>query len=331
MLMRLREGPLMLASFAATGIMITDTSGVRRKVRGLYTAVSTDEGRTWPHVRLVSDDGPGRAAECTGGGLFIMSERNAEYRGYLSACQGLDGTIHLISSRVHYAFNLKWLKQAPPPIRYAGAPGLRVERVNETFAGPVQFDSEGWADYHGYVGGFNGKGQYTIESLAHHNGINRIVGKGSYEALVKFKNVRYYPAGDDRVSEGLVIWLKDDRSKFVEFAIKENHIKIEVRDAEASESLMDGSQFRGDRGWISGSRQVSFAEPPASASVKVLWNEDDKRLRFLYGFDGCEPVNEIPLSKTGIRFAEAFTESTSIYLMMSNGTVELDNFEIKPL
>jgi len=324
-LMRLREGPLLLASFAPTGIMITDSSGGRRKVRGLYAAMSVDEGQTWPYVRLVSDDGPGRAVECTGGGLFVMSERNAEYRGYLSACQGLDGTIHLISSRVHYAFNLEWLRQAPPPIRYKP---VCVKPVTETFAGPAEFDAEGWADYHGYLGGFNGKGQYTINSLAHHNGINRIVGKGSFEAIADFKNIHYYPAGDG-VSEGLVIWLKDDRAKFVEFGIKEDHIKIEVRDAETSKPLMADSHFRGDRGWIHESRQASFAQPPAAASVKIIWNEADKRLRILYGFNSVGFVNEIPLSKTGIRFAEAFAESTTIYLLMSNGRVDVDHFEIR--
>ena len=67
-LIRLKEGPLLLSSFAKTGMTITDSSGNRRKVRGLYAAVSLDEGKTWPYKRLVSDDGPGTAAECTGGG-----------------------------------------------------------------------------------------------------------------------------------------------------------------------------------------------------------------------------------------------------------------------
>jgi len=45
---------------------------------------------------------------------FTMGPGSAEPRGYLASCQGRDGTIHLISSYLHYAFNLAWL-QAPPP------------------------------------------------------------------------------------------------------------------------------------------------------------------------------------------------------------------------
>ena len=39
----------------------------------------------------------------------MMSETNAEPRGYLSVCQTADGVIQLISSRQHYAFNLPWV------------------------------------------------------------------------------------------------------------------------------------------------------------------------------------------------------------------------------
>ena len=48
-LLRLREGPLFFASFADKGVTITDASGNQREVRGLFTAVSTDEGQTWPY------------------------------------------------------------------------------------------------------------------------------------------------------------------------------------------------------------------------------------------------------------------------------------------
>jgi hypothetical protein len=102
--MRLKEGPLLFASFAS---------------KGLFAALSFDEGETWPVRRLVSDDGPGREVETTDGKPFTLSLENAEPRGYLSICQAADGVIHLISSRQHYAFNLAWLKTPPPaaPVR----------------------------------------------------------------------------------------------------------------------------------------------------------------------------------------------------------------------
>jgi len=112
-LLRLDEGPLLFASFCR-GMKITDVSGEERKVSGLFAAVSHDDGKSFSNVRLVSNDGPGRKLETMDGGLFEMSFSSAEPGGYLSVCQSADGLIHLISSRQHYAFNLKWL-QTPPP------------------------------------------------------------------------------------------------------------------------------------------------------------------------------------------------------------------------
>ena len=40
-----------------------------------------------------------------------MDSAHAEPKGYLSCTQSPDGTIHLLSSRVHYRFNLEWLRQ----------------------------------------------------------------------------------------------------------------------------------------------------------------------------------------------------------------------------
>lgn len=112
-LLRLQEGPLFFASFGSN-MLITDISGHQRKVSGLFAAVSSDGGVTWPNIRLVSDDGPGRSVETLDGTLFTMSFSSAEPSGYLSSTQGKNGIIHLISSREHYQFNLKWLQTLPP-------------------------------------------------------------------------------------------------------------------------------------------------------------------------------------------------------------------------
>jgi len=113
-LLRLQEGPLCLASFASS-LTVTTASGGTRTVSGLYAALSYDNGATWPYIRLVSDDGPGRTVETLDGVTFTLSASHAEPYGYLSSTQGRNGIIHLISSRQHYEFNLKWLATRPPP------------------------------------------------------------------------------------------------------------------------------------------------------------------------------------------------------------------------
>ena len=120
-LLRLKEGPILFVSFAGprnepetAPMLITDASGKQRPVTGLFAAVSFDEGETWPNIRLVSDDGPGTEVETMDGNPFTMGFSSAEPGGYMSVCQGDNGLVHLISSRVHYAFNLAWLKTLPP-------------------------------------------------------------------------------------------------------------------------------------------------------------------------------------------------------------------------
>jgi formylglycine-generating enzyme required for sulfatase activity len=118
-LLRLKEGPIFLASFARK-MTLADASGKDREVSGLFAALSLDDGRTWPVRRLVTDDGPPR--EIDGGGntrRFTLGPDSAEPAGYLSVCQTPDGVIHLISSKQHYAFNLTWLK-TPAPVRKRG-------------------------------------------------------------------------------------------------------------------------------------------------------------------------------------------------------------------
>ncbi|MHC4483273.1 MAG: SUMF1/EgtB/PvdO family nonheme iron enzyme [Planctomycetota bacterium] len=115
-LTRLIEGHLFFASFADKMIM-TDAAGKKRTVSGLFGALSFDDGQTWPVRRLITDGGPGR--KLNGGawtGEFVMSHSNAEPKGYLSVCQTPDGLINLISSALHYQFNVPWLTTPMPPL-----------------------------------------------------------------------------------------------------------------------------------------------------------------------------------------------------------------------
>jgi hypothetical protein len=65
-------------------------------------------------MRLVSHDGADTTVETMDGREFKLGFGTAEPRGYLSICQGADGLVHVISSRQHYSFNLKWLETPPP-------------------------------------------------------------------------------------------------------------------------------------------------------------------------------------------------------------------------
>jgi hypothetical protein len=115
-LKRLQEGPLLFVSFTsghrnkpeANGMTFVDQKGGHFIGHGMYAAVSFDDGKSWPVRKLLT---PG-AGEFDGGawtGEFTATPTRAEHAGYLAATQTPDGVIHLISSRLHYRFNLPWL------------------------------------------------------------------------------------------------------------------------------------------------------------------------------------------------------------------------------
>ncbi len=115
-LIRLNEGPLFLASFTdpsgkkvETGMQFSDGRGDTFRGFGLYVALSYDEGKTWPVRKLVT---PGQG-EYDGGAwtrTFKTDATHAEPKGYLAATQSPDNVIHLISSKLHYRFNLNWIE-----------------------------------------------------------------------------------------------------------------------------------------------------------------------------------------------------------------------------
>jgi len=330
-LLRLKEGSLFFASFADQGIMITDASGQKRMVRGLFSAVSTDEGKTWPYKRLVSDDGPGRPVESTNGGLFIMSASNSEYQGYCNGCQSADKLIHIISSRQHFTFNLKWAMTPAPALKY---PPVRVKPVKETFTGP-DFDADGWGEYRNYQGGFTGKGTYKIDSGGRLNGLNRIVGEGSFEAVMAFDNLCFHPPGGASYP-GVLLRLRDTRIRNLFYYIGPDQLQIITLDKQ--HDYGNGTYDR------STESVVKLDKPPKSAKVKFIWTESDRRLRVFYGLDGAEPTTEMPYSRvkegpkdaaaaapTGIFYGRPFSETTALYLMAEHGACDIDYFELRPL
>jgi hypothetical protein len=127
-LMRLREGPILLMSYtdssaqrkhpkwpSVNGMIFHDAAGKERRGYGLFAALSFDEGKTWPVKKLITPGGPERKLD--GGAWtdeFIIDDEHAEPMGYLAATQAPDGVIHLISSALHYRFNLAWLMEPMP-------------------------------------------------------------------------------------------------------------------------------------------------------------------------------------------------------------------------
>jgi len=137
-LRRLQEGPILFVSFAdrRKGMDIPDASGNRRRVFGMFAALSFDEGKTWPCKRLITAGGPAKKIDGGGNtGPFTMDETHAEPRGYLAATQTPNGLIHLISSKQYYVFNLAWIKQLTPTAGterpqtpgYSSVPGVVID------------------------------------------------------------------------------------------------------------------------------------------------------------------------------------------------------------
>lgn len=118
-LMRLHEGPILLISFTHHpdikdgGMTFTDENGKTYRGTGMFAALSYDEGKSWPVMKLIT---PGSGTYKGGAwtGDFQAAYNVAEPRGYLSATQTPDAVIHLISSRLYYSFNLEWLKTPAP-------------------------------------------------------------------------------------------------------------------------------------------------------------------------------------------------------------------------
>ena len=122
-LMRLREGPILLVSFTDAchktprdqwqGMTFEDGHGKAFTGYGMFAALSFDEGATWAERKLLTP-GSGTYNGYGHTGEFTCGFDSAEPKGYLAATQTPDGVIHLISSGLHYRFNLAWLQPFTP-------------------------------------------------------------------------------------------------------------------------------------------------------------------------------------------------------------------------
>jgi formylglycine-generating enzyme len=125
-MIRAREGFIVFCSFANVPFDIPCAPSGSRSITGLYCAASSDEGRSFPHRRLVSDDGAGTVLEALDEQLFIMGFSAGEPDGYSVLRQDPEsGLFHLISSRMHYRFTAAWLL-TPAPCEPASPTDTRV-------------------------------------------------------------------------------------------------------------------------------------------------------------------------------------------------------------
>ncbi len=121
--MRLREGPLLFVSFThdyfkyrrapetAPPIFVQDASDKKRRIFGMFVALSFDDGKTWSIKKPVTPGEPARRlTNVPLTGSFLLDATHAAPRGYLSGCQTPNGVIHIISSGLHYALNIAWIK-----------------------------------------------------------------------------------------------------------------------------------------------------------------------------------------------------------------------------
>lgn len=120
-LRRLKEGPILLVSFTdpssakeKQGMEFERADGSTYTGYGMFAALSYDDGQTWPVRKLLT---PGDDAQTFDGGAwtreFLMDATHAEPKGYLASTQTPDGVIHVISSALHYRFNVTWLNTPP--------------------------------------------------------------------------------------------------------------------------------------------------------------------------------------------------------------------------
>ena len=156
-LLRLRQGPLLFASFTDDLWNPRPGRHPRRHRSSLFAAVSHDQGKTWPVRRIISNtdtDVPGTTLD---DGPIRLGPGSSEPQGYLSGTQSADGVIHVISSTNHYAFNLAWLSEtAPDPTGFPKKGTLESRRELAVVYDASTLPSKASPGWH-FLGGADGE------------------------------------------------------------------------------------------------------------------------------------------------------------------------------
>ncbi len=101
-----------LEAIVPQGMLLPTADGKERRVFGMFAGLSFDDGETWHVKKLLTPGVEPRIMKCYGWvGDCLVDDTHAEIGGYLCETQTPDGIIHLLSSGLHYRFNLAWLLQ----------------------------------------------------------------------------------------------------------------------------------------------------------------------------------------------------------------------------
>lgn len=109
---RMPDGSIVFASFAKR-IACIDRDGKERMVSGMYAALSTDKGRTFPHIRpLTNGHGQTKIIDAWGWQhAFNWTDSTAEPKGYLASTSDSRGDFILLTSGNEYKFTPAWIRE----------------------------------------------------------------------------------------------------------------------------------------------------------------------------------------------------------------------------
>jgi len=108
--------PLLLTGFANDSILGRNGEGKTEYIKGLYAAVSFDDGKTWPenYRRVISNQKRSESLEVTVAPWQrknLLTCKKGQEDGYMSVTQTPDGMIYLTDGKIVYSFNLEWIVQ----------------------------------------------------------------------------------------------------------------------------------------------------------------------------------------------------------------------------
>ncbi len=106
--------PLLFVGFANEEFEAKNSEADPDKVKGLFVALSWDEGKTWPeeHRRVISNINGANSKQigvAPWQKINTLTKNQGQEIGYMSIIQSPDGLIYLTDGKMVYTFNLSWI------------------------------------------------------------------------------------------------------------------------------------------------------------------------------------------------------------------------------